>query len=214
MSERGQKSGSSRFHYFMHLPPELRRMIYIELLTLNGPARYRVRVRPNIEYPPHPTAILATCEQISLEARPIFFQRNLFITPTPRMNENLLFNNITFDITRLLCRLHCVIRNDTASCGMLKILAQCRKLSYLKISVKVKDMVELIYYDAWDCFSGFNKLTSNFLASNLLGQDEWESFRKLVMSECKVKSCHIHRRISKQEGPQQRWLEIDLKGVK
>lgn len=157
---------------------------------------------------PHPTAIFFACKKIRHEARPIFFQQNIFVTSTPRTINTLL--RVTSEITRLLCRLHCVIQNDTASCGMLKVLARCSNLYLLKISVKTKDMAELMYHGAWDCFHGFTMLTSNF-GSEWLGKDRWDDFKRMVMSDCDVESCHMHTRNPEHDGRQQRGLEIDLK---
>lgn len=204
-----RRQGSS-FTYFMQLAPELRRIIYIDLLTLNRPARYRYRLYPYKQIPPHPTAIFLACQRIYQEARPIFFQRNLFVTSTPRMISTLL--RATPGITHLLCRLHCVLRNDVASCGMLKVLANCSNLYLLKISVKAKDMAELMYHGAWDDIHGFNILTSNF-GSDLLGKDKWDDFKRQVMSNCKVEFCHVHTRDPEQCGRQRRCLEIDLKAT-
>lgn len=90
------------------------------------------------------------------------------------------------------------------------MLAGCPNLSLLKISVKTKDMAELMYHGAWDYFHGFNMLTSNF-GSELLGKDRWDDFKSLVMSDCKLEFCHMHKRNPEQERRQQRCLEIDLK---
>lgn len=155
-----------------------------------------------------PYRYIFACKQIRLEARPIFFQQNLIVSSRSLTLDTPLRG--TSDITRLLCRLHCVIKNDTASCGMLKVLARCTNLYSLKISVKTKDMDELMYHGAWDCFHGFAMLTSNF-GSELLGRDRWDDFKKLVMSACNLKSCHMHSRSPKHDGRQPRCLEIDLK---
>ncbi len=103
-----------------------------------------------------------------------------------------------------------MIHNDTASCGMLKVLARCSNPYLLKISVKTEDMAELMYHGAWDCFHGFTMLTSNF-GSELLGKDRWDDFKRMVMSDCDVESCHMHTRNPEHDGRQQRGLEIDLK---
>lgn len=103
-----------------------------------------------------------------------------------------------------------MIHNDTASCGMLKVLARGSNPYLLKISVKTKDMAELMYHGAWDCFHGFTMLTSNF-GSELLGKDRWDDFKRLVMSDCDVESWNMHTRNPEHDGRQQRGLEIDLK---
>lgn len=93
------------------------------------------------------------------------------------------------------------------------MLARCSNLYLLKISVKTKDMAELMYHGAWDCFHGFNMLTNNS-GSELLGKDRWDDFIKLVMSDCKIQDCHLHKGDpGQEEGRRQRCLEIDLKVI-
>lgn len=198
----------------MQLPPELRRMIYIELLTLNGPAQYwYVHVH-----------IGSITTRLSHQTLPLYFlpakksvmkqdqssSNKTSSSPSTARTINTLLR-VASEITRLLCRLDCVIHNDTASCGMLKVLARCSNLYLLKISVKTKDLAEFDVSWCMGLFSWLHHAYQQLLAPSCWGKIGGMTFKRMVMSDCDVESCHMHTRNPEHDGRQQRGLEIDLK---
>ena len=123
-TERRKQRRKREFYHFTQLPPQLRRMIYTNTLTLNKLRRYLYKhfaYEPILPIPHRPISHLPT--NLPRSKNQIFFRQNLIVTWTSSQISSLARQ--TLDITHLLCKLRCVLRNDFGSWGILKVLVKC-----------------------------------------------------------------------------------------
>lgn len=116
---------------FLRLPPEIRNMIYSDLLV---PTSQPVHPTPSPTPNHNHLTLLSVCKQVHNEALPVYYGNNRFVLENPRALYDFL-RSISIPRRRQITHLTLNYwgRRSTHATAAFRKLGQCIRLAYLKV---------------------------------------------------------------------------------